>query len=370
MKKIPFNPFRQIHPDLKKELVMEFERFFDRQQYILGDALRRFETAFADYGGVKFAIGTGNGHDALLIILKCLEIGPGDEVIVPAHTFVATALAVVNAGATPVLADIHPHTLTIDPAQLEKCISKKTKAIIPVHLYGNPCDMKAITSIAENHNLHVIEDNAQAQGAVYHSHKTGTFSTMSFTSFYPTKNIGALGDGGMITTDHEELYQKAACLRNYGKAKNGQYSMAGVNSRLDELQAHMLQIKLKHLDAWNNERRTIASWYESELQHLRNHLRMQHSLPETKNARHIFPVITPRRNALQKYLLEKGIDTLVHYDLPIHLHKAFAKLGYIKSNFPIAESICQSELSLPIYPGISLDEVKYICRHINVFFNG
>ena len=232
---------------------MEFEQFYDDQNYILGNGLKKFEKEYARFNDVSYAVGTGNGHDALLIILKSLEVGKGDEVIIPAHTFIATALSIVNAGATPVLVEIDEHTFNIDSKKIEDKINDKTKAIVPVHLYGNPCDLDAIQAIALKYKLHVIEDNAQAQGAEYNGRKTGSLGIINFTSFYPTKNIGALGDGGMITTNSKELAEKTLAIRNYGKSLDNGYDLPGINSRLDELQARLLSVKLKYLEDWNSE---------------------------------------------------------------------------------------------------------------------
>jgi dTDP-4-amino-4,6-dideoxygalactose transaminase len=285
---VKYIPFIHIHPEIKKEVALEFERFYDGQNYIMGEGLHSFEKAFAEFNGVNHAIGVGNGHDALLIILKCLNFGASDEVILPAHTFIATALSVVNAGATPVLADIDERTFNIDPADLIRKITQKTKAIIPVHLYGNPADMNKIKTIAQEHHLHIIEDNAQAQGAMVGGQKTGSIGIMNFTSFYPTKNIGAFGDGGMITTNDVQLAEKAKAMRNYGKTRDGQFSLIGINSRLDELQARLLMLKLKYLEKWNRERIEIAEMYEKQLQNVGD-IFLQSSLSECHECKAYFP---------------------------------------------------------------------------------
>lgn len=365
MPKVPYIPFLHIHPELKRDMLLEFERFYDAQDYILGAGLAKFEKEYAAFNQVKHAIGVGNGHDALFIALKTIGIGPGDEVIIPAHTFIATALAVQNAGARPVLADIHPETLTIDPLDVARKISKKTRAIIPVHLYGNPCDMDAIMALAKSNKIPIIEDDAQAQGAEVNGRKTGSIGIINATSFYPTKNLGALGDGGMITTDDDELAAKARAWRNYGKTTH--FSEPGINSRLDELQAVFLSVKLRNLAKWNHERMKIAEMYEERLSGVGD-ISFQMTLPETMNVRHIFPIITSKRDELKKYLAEKEIDTLIHYELPIHLQQSFKWLGHKKGDFPIAESVCDSELSLPIYPGLKEAEVDYVCNCIVDFF--
>ncbi len=349
-------------------MVMEFEQFYDDQEYILGKGLEKFEQEYAKFNQVDHAIGVGNGHDALFIILKCLGIGKGDEVILPAHTFIATALSIQNAGARPVLVDIDPDNLNIKPSAIEKSITKQTKAIVPVHLYGNPCDMEAILELAKNKNLVIIEDNAQAQGASFQHKKTGSIGLMNFTSFYPTKNIGALGDAGMITTNSKQFAEKAKVLRNYGKSMIGNYNLIGINSRMDELQARLLLVKLKYLDKWNHERMEIASIYESALREV-DEIQLQSTLVGSNNVRHIFPVLYNKRDELTKFLHSKGIDTLIHYEKPIHLNEAFSFLNHKKSHFPIAEKVCASELSLPIYPGLRKEEVNFICDQIKWFIS-
>lgn len=365
---IPYIPFRFSHPQIKNELLNTFDQFIEDQDYILGKRLEQFEREYAAFNETKYAIGVGNGHDAFLVILKALGIGQGDEVIIPAHTFFATALSIVNAGATPVLVDIDKNMLNIDPGQIEKRISKNTKAIVPVHIYGSPCNMDQITSIAEKHNIHVIEDNAQAHGALFRSEKTGSIGIMNFTSFYPTKNLGALGDGGAITTNSKELYLKAKSMRNYGKSEKGEFVHLGINSRLDELHARILTVKLKYLNEWNNERAKIAHWYFDDLEGVKK-LRLQKSIPYTTSVYHIFPILSRERDELRKHLKSEGIDTLIHYEKPIHFHDVFSFLKHEKGDFPVAEDICSQELSLPIYPGLTKQEVHFICNSIKAFYS-
>lgn len=368
MAKVPYIPFIHTHPEIKQEIADVFEQFYDDQDYILGKGLEQFEKDYAKFNDVKYSIGVGNGHDALLIILKALGIRAGDEVILPAKTFIATALSVKNTGATPVLVDVNKYSFNIDTNLIEEKITEKTKAIVPVHLYGNPCDMDPLESISKKHNLHIIEDNAQAQGAEYKNQKTGSFGIMNFTSFYPTKNLGALGDGGMITTNSEELSNKVRSLRNYGKSMNGSYSELGINSRLDELQARILSVKLRHLKKWNEERIQIASWYERELDGIEV-IQLQSVKSQSKSVRHVFPMLSKNRTELKKQLKSKEIDTLIHYEKPIHFHDVFSFLNHKKGSFPIAEKICNQELSLPIYPGLKENQVIYICSEIKNFFN-
>jgi dTDP-4-amino-4,6-dideoxygalactose transaminase len=344
-----------------------FEQFYDEQDYMLGGGLERFENAYAQFNETKFAIGVGNGHDALLIILKSLGIGAGDEVILPAHTFIATALSVANSGAKPVLADIDEQTFCIDPDCVHDKISSRTKAIIPVHLYGNPAKLDDLMAISDKKGIHLIEDNAQSQGATFKKKKTGSFGVMNFTSFYPTKNIGALGDGGMITTNDPELAEKARSMRDYGKDCNNEYNLMGMNSRLDELQARLLNVKLRYLDKWNQQRIDIGSWYSEFLGNI-HEIQIQKCLPESMNVPHIYPIITEKRDEMKVYLKNSGIDTIIHYPKPIHLHKSFSFLGHKPGEFPKAEMICKKELSLPIYPGLTKDDVQYVCTIIKGFF--
>ena len=274
----------------------------------------------------------------------------------------------MNAGATPVLVDIDHTSFHINANLIEQRETKKTKAIVPVHLCGTPCAMDSILSIAKKYKLYVIEDKAQAQGAAYKSQKTGGLGIMNFTSFYPTKNIGTLGDGGMITTDSEELYNKAISVRNYGKSPNDGYSEIGMNSRLDELQARILSVKLKYLEKWNEERRKIASWYKKGLEGVEE-IRMQSIDPNAISVYHLFPIISNSRNELKIHLKCMGVDTLIHYEEPIHLHESFSFLSHKKSDFPIAEDVCNKELSLPIYPGIDQNDVNSVCQQIRKFYS-
>ncbi|MCG8309564.1 MAG: DegT/DnrJ/EryC1/StrS family aminotransferase [Cytophagales bacterium] len=367
MKRIPYIPFLHVHPELRKEMTDVFKQFYDGQQYISGPGLKQFENEYAKFTGVKYGVGVGNGHDAFIIILRTLGIGKGDEVIIPAHTFIATALSVINAGATPVLVDIDENTFNINPRLIEAKITARTKAVVPVHIYGNPCEMDEISSIAEKNNLFLIEDNAQGHGAEYKFRKTGSIGIMNFTSFYPTKNLGALGDGGLITTNSKELSDKAKAIRDYGKSTDGDYDAVGLNSRLDELQAKMLLLKLKYLEKWNEERIRIAGWYEEELNDLHK-IQLQSVDANSKGVRHIFPILTQKRDDLKEYLKLYGVDTRIHYESPIHLQKSFSFLNQTEGSFPTAENLCRSELSLPIYPGTTREEILYICHQIRSFF--
>lgn len=366
--KIPFLSFQNMNADVKSELLNSFENFIEEGWYILGNRVEAFESAYAKYGETKFSIGVANGLDAIIIALKALGIGSGDEVIVPSNTYIATWLAVSSVGARPIPVEPRLDTYNINPDWIEAAITSKTKAIIPVHLYGQCCEMDEIMRIAEKHQLYVIEDNAQAQGATQNNKITGSFGHINATSFYPGKNLGAYGDAGAITTNSQELNHQAKTIRNYGSNKKYYNEVLGMNSRLDELQAGLLSIKLTHLTKWNAERNVIAGWYQNNIQ---SHQAI--TLPVLANnctsVYHLYVVRTERRDELQQYLNNHGIGTLIHYPLPPHLQQAYSALGYKKGDFPIAEEIANTCLSLPIYPGLTQEEVLYICKHINQFFN-
>lgn len=366
--KIPYTPFHHIDEQLKDEFQEVFRRFLDKKWYILGSEVEKFEMDWAAYCDSKHAVGVGNGYDALFLSLKALDIGAGDEVIVPAHTFAATALAVVNTGAQPVLVDADAHTFTISVDKIAEKITRRTKAVIVVHIYGNPCEMDKIVAICQKYDLKLIEDNAQSHGAAYEGQKTGSFGDLAATSFYPVKNLGALGDGGAVNTNDKKLYEKLKLLRSYGSPDKHAFPYAGVNSRLDELQATFLNMKLKHLDGWNEERRRQASWYRQALQGIGD-VQLMSSLQEAHPVYHIFPILTARREELRTYLAENGVQTLRHYPLPYYLEPAFAYPQHRKGSFPVTDRIGEQELSLPLYPGLSADEIKYVAERISDFFN-
>jgi len=366
--KIPFLSFKEQNLQIKSEILQSFENFFDSGWYILGDQLKKFEAEFALYNETVYCTGVANGLDALHIALKALKIGEGDEVIVPSNTYIATWLAIsyVNATIVPVEPDFL--TYNIDPEKIKAAITPRTKAIMPVHLYGQACQMDKIMEIANAHSLYVIEDNAQAQGARYNGKITGSFGHVNGTSFYPGKNLGAFGDAGAITTNDKSLSEKTLIIRNYGSEKKYQNEVIGLNSRLDEIQAGFLSVKLKHLDNWTLERQRIAKQYDELLNGISGLI-----LPETaENATHVYHLYvirTPERDRLQTYLTEAGIGTLIHYPITPHLQEAYSHLNLKKGDFPIAEELAQTSLSIPLYPGISEREVEYVCKTIRSFFN-
>ncbi|WP_044203931.1 DegT/DnrJ/EryC1/StrS aminotransferase family protein [Flammeovirga sp. OC4] len=365
MKNIPFVSLEHQNALIKKELEADILDTVQSNYFILGDKLKKFETEYAAYSNTSQCIGVGNGFDALKLSLLALGIKKGDEVIAPAHTFIATILAIMDVGATPILVDVHPETYTIDYHQVEAKISTRTKAIIVVHIYGNPCEMDQICSIAEKNDLFVIEDNAQAHGALYKGQKTGSFGVLNATSFYPAKNLGCFGDGGAITTDQKALQEYLLMYRNYGSSKKYFSDVSGCNSRLDEIQAGILSIKLKYLDKWNSERRKMASEYKK---YLDPGVKTQHIDTNSISVYHLFTIECDKRNELQEFLITEGINTQIHYPVPPHLQKACSKLGYKKGDLPITEKLSNTLLSLPLYIGLTTLDIQFVSEKINYFY--
>lgn len=363
---IPFLSFESTNKQIRVEILSSFEKFFDKSWYVLGNQVKKFEEEYASFNKVKYCIGVSNGLDALNIALRTLEISTGDEVIVPSNTYIATALAVSYVGATPVFVEPDINTYNIDPSKIESAISSKTKVILPVHLYGQACEMEQIKAIAKKYNLFVIEDNAQSQGASYNGKLTGNWGNINGTSFYPGKNLGALGDAGAVTTNDEELARKASVLRNYGSEKKYYNEVIGYNMRLDECQAGFLSVKLKYLEEWTKQRQEIADWYNDALEDI-NDLILPSVAELATHVYHLYVVRTKHRDNLQKHLTDNGIGTLIHYPIPPHLQQAYLQLGLKKGDFPIAEEIADTCLSLPIWPGITEKEVLYIAKKIKSF---
>lgn len=363
--KIPFVSFLPMEYELNKELHAAFERVFKASWYIDGNEDKTFEEKFASYIGVKHCIGCGNGLDSLMLSLKALGIGAGDEVIVPSNTYIATALAVTYTGATPVFVEPDINTFNINPLNIEEKITSKTKAIMPVHLYGQPCEMEPIIDIANKYNLVIVEDCAQAHGATYKGKKIGSFSTVAGFSFYPGKNLGALGDAGAVVTDNDEIAEKVRALGNYGSDYKYHHIYQGNNSRLDELQAAFLSVKLPHLDRMNRDRQRTAQRYLSEIKN--SQIILPKIIDDVEHVWHVFAIRCKRRNELEQYLNDNGIGTNKHYPIPIHLQKAYAELGFKKGDFPIAEEISATQLSLPIYYGMTDEQITYVIEKINKF---
>ncbi|RWY57323.1 DegT/DnrJ/EryC1/StrS family aminotransferase [Mucilaginibacter gilvus] len=366
-KNIPFFSFDATTELIRAEIKQVFDDFLESQWYILGDKLTQFESAYAAFNSTAHCIGVANGLDALHIALKTLNIGPGDEVIVPTNTFIATWLAVSYAGATIVPVEPDKATYNIDPNKIEAAITGKTKAIIPVHLYGQPCEMDKIMAIAIKHNLAVIEDNAQAHAATYNGQLTGSFGDINATSFYPTKNFGALGDGGALTTNNAELDKNARLLRNYGSSEKYHHEIVGLNSRLDEVQAAFLTIKLKYLAQWTAERQRIARVYSEQLTDI-NGLVLPVTATGASHVYHLYVIRTTRRDDLRAFLKNKGIATAIHYPIPAHLQKAYGGLGYKQGDYPIAEELAATSLSLPMNPGMAIEDVQCICSTVRSFY--
>lgn len=365
--KIPFLNFGPMHSVVRAEMVSAFQNVYDSYWYVLGGNLHNFETEYAAFNETKYAIGVSNGLDALILALKSLKVVPGDEVIVPSNTYIATALAASHLGAIPVFVEPRIETYNIDPSKIEAAITSRTKVIMPVHLYGQACEMEAIINIAKRYNLKVVEDNAQAHGASYKGKITGSWGEVNGVSFYPGKNLGALGDAGAVTTNDFTLVEKIKTLRNYGSNKKYYNDELGYNMRLDELQAALLRVKLRYLKRWTEERQKIASWYIEGLAGVEE-LILPKVSPMASHVFHLFVIRTEKRDELQEFLKERGIGTLIHYPLPPHLQQAYQSLGHKKGDYPIAEEIANTALSLPLWPGMAIQEVEYVIKVLKLFF--
>ena len=358
--------------DLKAQSQFLFEdidkaitRVIRRSDFILGEDVELFEKEFANYCGVRYAVGVDTGISALELGLRALDIGSGDEVITVANTFIATASAISFTGARPVLADIDPQTYNIDVTAIEPAITPRTKAIMPVHLYGQPANMDPILEIARKHGLAVVEDACQAHGALYKGRKVGSIGDFAAFSFYPAKNLGAYGDGGMLVTDNPDITEKVRMLRNYGQKQKYHHIFPAYNRRLDTLQAAVLRVKLRHLDKWNELRRRHARRYNELLQN------SSIILPQGANyARHVYHLYVIRgknRNALQEYLSSQDISTGIHYPIPIHLQEAMRSLGYPKGSFPVTERYAEEIISLPMFPELTDEQIERVATAVNTF---
>ena len=363
--KIPFVSFLPMEIELGDDLHAAFSRVFNASWYIEGKEDEIFEKEFAEYCNRKYCIGAGNGLDALMLILKAYGIHEGDEVIVPSNTYIATALAVTYVGAKPVFVEPDINTFNIDPNLIEYAITQNTKAIMPVHLYGQACDMDSIMEIANRYSLRVIEDCAQAHGSLYKGRVVGSFGDAAGFSFYPGKNLGALGDAGAVVTDDKELADKIRALGNYGSDYKYHHIYKGNNSRLDELQAAFLSAKLPHLNRMNNDRRRIADAYINGIKN--DEVIVPYVKPECVPVWHVFGVRCKRRDELEKHLNDMGIGTNKHYPIPMHLQECYRDLNYSKGSFPISEELSETELSLPMYYGMTENEVQYVIDAVNCF---
>jgi dTDP-4-amino-4,6-dideoxygalactose transaminase len=363
---IPFLSFESQNKQIRTQVLAAMAQVFDSGWYVLGESVKRFEAEYATFNQTAACVGVANGLDALFLALKALDIQAGDEVLVPSNTYIASWLAVSLVGATPVPVEPSLATYNLDPVRIKAAITPRTRAIMPVHLYGQACEMKEIMAIAEAHGLQVVEDNAQAQGATFDGQLTGSFGAINATSFYPGKNLGALGDAGAITTNDEALARRVRTLRNYGSEQKYYNEVLGHNSRLDELQAAILSVKLSFLGEWTQQRQMLAAHYQEQLAGIPD-LHLPRVAPGASHVYHLYVVRTPHRNALQQYLTEHGIGTLIHYPVPPHLQKAYKALNYKAGDFPCAEEIAATCLSLPLWPGMTEEQVKTIAKRIRMF---
>jgi dTDP-4-amino-4,6-dideoxygalactose transaminase len=355
---IPFVDLKAQYEALKEEIFEAISRVLDSGQFIGGEALDTFESDFAAYCQTPYSKGVASGTEAIYLALRALGIGPGDEVITTAHTFIATASAIVLTGARPVFVDVDPVTYTIDPAALERALTWRTKSIIPVHLYGQPADMKPIMKIGRERGLYVIEDAAQAHGAEYEGARVGSIGDAGCFSFYPAKNLGAYGDGGAITTKSPALAERIERLRDHGRITKYEHLEIGNNSRLDALQAAVLRVKLRHLDQWNAARRRAAQLYAAQL--VNSGVAIPQVRTGSTHVYHLYVVQSHNRVALQAALKRAGVATGIHYPLPLHLQPAFANLGYRRGDLPRCEAIADRLLSLPMFPALTADEIARV----------
>ncbi len=363
--RIPMVDFKAQYKSIEKEIDAAIKEVLLSGQYILGPAVKEFEEQVAAYCGVKYAIGVASGSDALILSLRALGIGPGDEVITTPFTFVATAHAIVHCGAKPVFVDIEPDTFNINPALIEPAITKNTKAIIPVHLYGHPANMDPIMEIAKTHNLYVVEDAAQAFGARYNGKQVGSIGHVGCFSFFPTKNLGCYGDGGMVVTDNPDIADKVDILRRQGCREKYHAEMIGYNSRLDTIQAAILKVKLRYVDQWNEKRRYIAKKYNELLSD--TNITTPVEAPYAYHVYHQYTIRSSRRDDLKQLLFENDIDTSIYYPKPLHLQDAYKSLENKKGSYPESERAGKEVLSLPISPEISELDQEYIIQGMGTF---
>jgi dTDP-4-amino-4,6-dideoxygalactose transaminase len=359
--KVPFLNLQAQQREISRPSSVALRRLLTRGDFILGQDVADFETAFARYIGVRYALGVNSGTDALFLSLKALGVGPGDEVIVPTYTYIATAFAVTYTGATPVFVDIDPATHNIDPSKCAAAVTQRTKALLPVHLYGQAADMNPILKIARSKGLAVLEDAAQAHGTLYRDRKVGALGDAGAFSFYPTKNLGATGDAGMITTNDAKLFERLRKLRDYGRRSRYEHESLGYNSRLDSIQAVYLKEKLKRLDRWNDKRRAAAAAYTKAFRATPG-LGIPAEAHYGKHVYHIYAVRVAERDRVLDGLKEAGIGAMVHYPVPVHLQQVYASLGYKQGDCPAAEALSQEVLCLPIHPHITRPEIAYVVK--------
>jgi dTDP-4-amino-4,6-dideoxygalactose transaminase len=352
---------------IAEEIDQAFREVTGSAAYILGTHVESFEREFAHFVEAEYAVGVGSGLDALRLGLLALDVGPGDEVIVPANSYIATALAVSEVGADVVLVDCDATTYNIDPREVEAAITPRTRALLPVHFTGQAAEMEPLLELASRNNLELVEDAAQAHGTRYEDHPCGSLGHLACFSFYPGKNLGAYGDGGMVTTNDADVFERIRRLRNYGETRKYEHVVKGVNSRLDGLQAAFLSVKLRHLPAWNDARVRHASTYEAELQGVGD-IGFQGRVRSSSHIFHLFVIETEHRDALREHLSAKGIESGIHYPTPIHLQEAYTDLQLGEGSFPEAERLARRSLSLPMYPELSDDQIGEVCGVVREFF--
>src|SRR5262245_60450824 len=343
---VPFVDLHAQYEQIRADIDRAIRQVVEQGDFIHGSAVARFQSDFAEYVGVRHAVGVGNGGDAIELALRAFDIGPGDEVVTAANTFIATVLAISATGARPVLVDIDRQPYTIDPAAFDAAVTSRTRAIVPIHLYGQPFDVDAVLQVASRHNLVVVEDAAQAHGARVNGRRVGTFGHAAAFSFYPSKNLGAYGDGGMVVTNDDRAAEQLKLLGNYGQRVKYEHLFWGRNSRLDTLQAAILAVKLPHLERWNAARRSHAEAYRPRLS---RRVRTPAVRPGVEHVFHLYVIETDRRDRLQQRLSDRGVHTGIHYPVPVHLQKAYASLGYRRGAFPATEAAAERILSLPMY---------------------
>ena len=359
---IPFVDLKAQYRRIQPEIDAAMQDVVENTAFIGGQRVKDFEAAFAEFCGVTFAIGVGNGTDALSVALRALGVGPGDEVITVSHTFIATAEAISTVGATPVFAEIDARRYTLDPAKLEALITEKTKAILPVHLYGQIADMDGIMAIAEAHGLKVLEDAAQAHGATYKGKRAGSIGHAATFSFYPGKNLGAYGDAGAVVTDDEDVAKYARMYANHGRLTKYEHEFEGVNSRMDGLQAAVLGTKLPHLDEWNEERRRAATWYDELLAPLSQHVTTPYIAPECESVYHLYVIQVPERDDLLTRLKDAGISGGIHYPVPLHEQPAYRHMQHSPEDFPVTHEVAANIVSLPMFPEITQEQCQAVAR--------
>ncbi len=363
---VPFIDLKKQHQSIKKELKGAVERVLDSQQFVMRDHMRHLESEVARRSGARFGVGVASGTDALYLALWALGIEKGDEVITTPFTFFASASSIARVGAKPVFADVDSRTFNLDPSRIESRITPRTKAILVVHLFGLPCDMEPILKIARKRSLFVIEDVAQAFGAEYKGKRAGSFGEVSCFSFYPTKNLGGIGDGGMVVTSSEEIVKKIKLIRDHGQVKKYHHEFVGINSRLDEIQAAALLVKLKYIERWNRLRRKHAADYDKKLKDLPVQTPL---VPKGyEHVYHLYSILTDRREALLEFLIKKGIGAGVYYPLPLHLQPCFKELGYKKGDLPVTEALSERILSIPMYAELSEKSKDFVTASIREFF--